>query len=165
MYEVGTSAGGQHPKAIIAINRETGDIRSGQVALPLDYTYYILKFAESDDFPFTNVEMAYYEMALEAGINIMPSKLISIEGKHHFMTERSDRREGKKIHTQNLAAMYPDASSYEELFTTCRLLNIPAIEISEQYRRMVFNVIHDSHLPIRIAVHTSQYIVDSKISH
>ena len=64
LYEVGTSAGGQHPKAIIAINRETGDIRSGQVALPPDYTYYILKFAESDDFPFTNVEMAYYEMAL-----------------------------------------------------------------------------------------------------
>ena len=29
LYEVGTSAGGQHPKAIIAINRETGDIRSG----------------------------------------------------------------------------------------------------------------------------------------
>lgn len=141
LYEVGTSAGGQHPKAIIAINRETGDIRSGQVALPPDYTYYILKFAESDDFPFTNVEMAYYEMALKAGINIMPSKLISIEGKHHFMTERYDRQGGKKIHTQTLAAMYPDATSYEELFTTCRLLNIPAIEISEQYRRMVFNVI------------------------
>ena len=72
LYEVGTSAGGQHPKAIIAINRETKDIRSGQVELPKEYTYYILKFAESDDFPFTNVEMAYYEMALEAGINMIP---------------------------------------------------------------------------------------------
>lgn len=112
LYEVSTSAGGQHPKVIIAINRETGDIRSGQVAQPKEYTYYIyiLKFAESDDFPFTNVEMAYYEMALEAGINMMPSKLISVEGQHHFITERYDRREGKKIHTQTLAAMCPTSN-------------------------------------------------------
>ena len=140
LYEVGTSAGGQHPKAIIAVNRETGDIRSGQVALPREYTYYILKFAESDDFPYTNVEMAYYEMALDAGINMMPSKLIFAEGQHHFMTERYDRKEGKKIHTQTLAAMCPDAISYEELFATCRRLNIAATEIAEEYRRMVFNV-------------------------
>lgn len=140
LYEVGTSAGGQHPKAIIAINNETGDIRSGQVALPSEYTYYILKFAESDDFPFTLVEMAYYDMALEAGITMMPSRLVAVEGKQHFITERYDRKDGKKIHTQTLAAMCPEATSYEELFATCRKLNIPANEIAEEYRRMVFNV-------------------------
>lgn len=140
LYKVGTSAGGQHPKAIIAINRETGNIRSGQVALPKEYTYYILKFAESDDFPYTNVEMAYYEMAREAGINMMPSELIEVEGKFHFLTERYDRQAGRKIHTQTLAAMHPDATSYEELFTVCRLLGIPVTEIAEEYRRMVFNV-------------------------
>ena len=43
IYEVGTSAGGQHPKAIIAINKTTHDIRSGQVPLPEGYTYYILR--------------------------------------------------------------------------------------------------------------------------
>ena len=88
IYEVGTSAGGQHPKAIIAINKTTHDIRSGQVPLPEGYTYYILKFAEGDDFPFTQTEMAYYEIAKEAGITMMPSRLILIEGKHHFLTER-----------------------------------------------------------------------------
>lgn len=56
IYEIGTSAGGQHPKAIIAINETTHDIRSGQVPLPEGYTYYILKFAEGDDFPFTQME-------------------------------------------------------------------------------------------------------------
>lgn len=140
LYEVGTSAGGQHPKAIIAINKETGDVRSGQVALPKEYVYYILKFAESGDFPFTQVEMAYYEMALEAGITMMPSRLITVEGKHHFLTERYDRKEGRKIHTQTLAAMCPYATSYEELFATCRKLNVTATEISEMFRRMVFNV-------------------------
>ena len=140
IYEVGTSAGGQHPKAIIAIHETTHDIRSGQVPLPEGYTYYILKFSEGEDFPFTQMEMAYYEMAKEAGVTMMPSRLIEIEGKYHFLTERYDRINGEKVHTQTLAAMNPDATSYEDLFEVCRRLNIPASEQSELYRRMVFNV-------------------------
>ena len=140
IYEVGTSAGGQHPKAIIVIHETTHDIRSGQVPLPEGYTYYILKFSEGEDFPFTQMEMAYYEMAKEAGVTMMPSRLIEIEGKYHFLTERYDRINGEKVHTQTLAAMNPDATSYEDLFEVCRRLNIPASEQSELYRRMVFNV-------------------------
>lgn len=125
LYEVGTSAGGQHPKAIIAIN---------------ETTHYILKFAESDDFPFTQIEMVYYEMAKEAGISMMPSRLLRIDGKCHFLTRRYDRAGGRKIHTQTLAAMNPDADSYEDLFEVCRRLDISANEQSELFRRLVFNV-------------------------
>ena len=71
---------------------------------------------------------------------MMPSRLIQIEGKHHFLTERYDRVNGEKIHTQTLAAMNPDATSYEDLFEVCRKLNIPANEQSELYRRTVFNI-------------------------
>lgn len=141
LYEVGTSAGGQHPKAIIAINEESHDIRSGQVELPEGYTYYLLKFAEGNDFPFTNVEMAYYEIAVEAGINMMPSKLINVEGKWHFLTERYDRVKGMKVHTQTLAAMNPDACSYEDLFEVCRKLKISVTEQTELFRRTVFNML------------------------
>lgn len=140
LYEVGTSAGGQHPKAIIAINETTHEIRSGQVPLPEGYTYYILKFAEGDDFPFTQMEMAYYGMAKEAGITMMPSRLLRIDGRSHFLTARYDRAGGRKIHTQTLAAMNPDADSYEDMFEVCRKLGIPANEQSELFRRMVFNV-------------------------
>lgn len=140
LYEVGTSAGGQHPKAIIAINEETHEVRSGQVPLPEGYTYYILKFAEGDDFPFTQMEMVYYKMAREAGINMMPSKLIEIEGKYHFLTERYDRVKGEKVHAQTLAAMNPSAKSYEDLFEVCRKLNISGTEQTGLFRRMVFNV-------------------------
>ena len=73
-------------------------------------------------------------------LTMMPSRLIQIEGKHHFLTERYDRINGEKIHTQTLAAMNPDATSYEDLFEVCRKLSIPASEQSELYRRMVFNV-------------------------
>ena len=140
LYEVGTSAGGQHPKAIIAINDKTGDIRSGQILLSEDYTYYILKFAEGDDFPFPNVEMTYYELAKLAHIEMMPSRLLEIEGKYHFLTERYDRKKGQKVYTQTLAAMYPDAASYEDLFSVARMLAIPGKEMEELYRRLVFNV-------------------------
>ncbi len=140
LYEVGTSAGGKHPKAIIAIDKNTGDIRSGQVILPEDYEYYILKFAESDDFPFTNIEMTYYKMALAAGINIMPSKLISVEGREHFLTQRYDRIDGKKVFVQTLAAISPDASSYESLFEVARYIGVSSAEQAELFRRLVFNI-------------------------
>ena len=140
LYETGTSAGGQHPKAIIAVHDVTHEIRSGQVPLPEGYTYYILKFSEGDDFPYTQVEMAYYELAREAGITMMPSRLIQVEGKYHFLTERYDRMNGEKVHVQTLAAMNPDADSYEDLFEVSRKLGIPASEQTELYRRLVFNV-------------------------
>lgn len=88
LYKVGTSAGGMCPKAIIAINEKTGEIRSGQAELPAEYDYYIIKFNEGKKFPFTLVEMAYYLMANAAGINMMPSRLIEIDGRQHFLTGR-----------------------------------------------------------------------------
>ena len=72
LYKVGTSAGGQRPKAIIAIDDETGVVRSGQADLPANFKHYILKFdiSKPNDFPFTKVEMAYYLMAKDAGIDM-----------------------------------------------------------------------------------------------
>lgn len=143
LYKVGTSAGGQRPKAIIGMDEETGIIRSGQADLPPNFNHYILKFDTSkrNELPITKVEMAYYLMAKDAGINMMPSKLVEIEGTKNFMTQRFDRQNGKKIHTQTLAAMSSFADAYEDLFVVGRKLNLSADEQSQQYRRMVFNVI------------------------
>lgn len=140
LYAVGTSAGGKHPKAIIAIHNETHDIRSGQIDLGEHYTYYILKFAETDWFPYTQVEQAYYEMAKAAGISMMPSRLVDIEGRKHFLTERFDRKDGKRVHTQTLAAMSTTADSYGDLMRVARLLQVPQREQDELFVRMVFNV-------------------------
>lgn len=146
LYKVGTSAGGQRPKAIIGMDEETGIIRSGQADLPPNFNHYILKFDTSkrDELPITKVEMAYYLMAKDAGINMMPSKLVEIEGTKNFMTQRFDRQNGKKIHSQTLAAMSAFADAYEDLFVVGRKLNLSADEQSQQYRRMVFNVIAEN---------------------
>lgn len=140
LYRVGTSAGGKRAKAIIAMNAK-GDIRSGQAELPSDYVHYILKFNDDKDFPFSEVEYAYYKMARAAGITMMPSRLISIEGKRHFLTERFDRQNGEKLHILTLAAMEPDATSYDELFSVCRRLNLSEVQQRELFRRMVFCVL------------------------
>ena len=141
LYEVGTSAGGNHSKAVIAINRETGEIRSGQVMLPEGFTYYLMKFAESKYYPLTKVEMVYADMAKDAGITMMPSELIDIDGESHFLTERYDRKEKQKIHTVSLAGMNPEATSYEQLMEVCIKLGLPYKERAEMYKRAVFNIL------------------------
>ena len=140
LYRVGTSAGGKRAKAIIAINKE-GDVRSGQAELPEDYVYYILKFNDDKEFPFSEVEYAYYKMACTAGFSMMPSRLLTVEGKQHFLTERFDRKQGEKQHMLTLAAMDPDASSYDDLFAVCRRLRLPDVQQRELFRRMTFNVL------------------------
>lgn len=135
---VGTSVGGRQPKALIAIHRETGEIRSGQIAGLEDYDYYILKFGNAVR-SFAELEMTYHEMACMAGIHMMPSRLLEADGEKHFLTQRFDRMNGQKWHLQTLAAMNPDADSYEQLLLVCRHLHLPDATGEEIFRRMVFN--------------------------
>ena len=143
LLTVGTSAGGRQPKAIIAINKETGEIRSGQIAGLEGYDYYLLKFGNSQ-YCSAELEMTYYELATSAGITMMPSELYTVEGNNHFMTKRFDRDGEKKLHTQTLAAIYPDADSYEQLISVCRKLHLPEADCQEVFRRMVFNVLSNN---------------------
>lgn len=140
LLSVGTSAGGRQTKAIIAINRETGEIRSGQINNLDGYDYYLLKF-EDEQLPTAEIEMAYYDMATSAGIIMEECSLRNIAGTNHFLTRRFDRKNGEKIHMQTLAAINPEATSYEDLFNTCRQLNLSEAEIEQVFRRLVFNVI------------------------
>ena len=143
LLTVGTSAGGRQPKAIIAINREKGDIRSGQIVGLEGYDYYILKFGNSE-YCSAELEITYYKLATLAGINMKPSELYSVDGNNHFLTKRFDRERGKKIHTQTLAAIYPDAESYEQLIYVCRKLHLPEADCQEVFRRMIFNILSNN---------------------
>ena len=143
LLTVGTSAGGRQPKAIIAINRKTGDIRSGQIAGMEGFDYYLLKFGNSE-FCSAELEMTYYKLAIAAGINMMPSELYTVEGNNHFMTKRFDRDGEEKVHTQTLAAICPDADSYEQLISVCRKLHLPEADCQEVFRRMVFNILSNN---------------------
>ena len=140
LLTVGTSAGGRQPKAIIAINRKNGEVRSGQISGLEDFDYFLVKFGNSQ-YCSAELEMAYYELATMAGINMMFSELYQVGENNHFMTKRFDRKDGKKVHTQTLAAINPDADSYEQLITVCRKLHLPEADCYEVFRRMVFNIL------------------------
>ncbi len=142
LMAVGTSAGGRFKKAIISMDK-AGNIFSGQTSAREDRKYYILKF-NTPEFCLSEIEKTWYDLATRAGITMMPSRLIEVEGIRHFLTERFDRRSGEKVFTQTLAAVNPEAYCYEDLFSTCRLLSIPQNELNELYLRMVFNVLSNN---------------------
>ena len=140
LLTVGTSAGGRQPKAIIAINRKTGEIRSGLISGLKNYDYCLLKFGNTQ-YCSAELEMTYYELATMAGIRMMPSELYHVDGNNHFITRRFDRDGEKKIYTQTLAAINPEANSYGQLIDTCRKLHLPESDCQEVFRRMVFNIL------------------------
>lgn len=136
---VGMSAGGMHPKAIIAINWNTGEVKSGQFLLPEEFTQYILKFRDSDIWPTAEVELAYHKMARKCGISMENCRLLSIEGQNHFLTERFDRKKGWKLHTATLQALNGETVSYEQLLKVCRKMRLPYPDMEQVFRRAVFN--------------------------
>ena len=139
LMAVGMSAGGKHPKAIVAINWSTGEVRSGQFILPNDFTQYILKFKDSDKWPTAEIEYAYYLMAKDASIDMEKCSLLEIDGENHFLTERFDRKEGRKLHSVTLQSLCGTVTSYEEIFKVCRKLQLPYHDIEQIFRRAVFN--------------------------
>lgn len=141
LVKISSSPGGKRPKAIVALNDVTGEIISGQGLIPEGFQHYILKYDDNSVYPFASLEYVYYQMALDAGINMMPSELRTYKNVVHFLTRRFDRIGNEKIHTQTLAAMSPQSDSYEDIFAVIRRLNLPYEDNRQQYLRMVFNVI------------------------
>ena len=153
ILKIGTSAGGARAKAIVAWNAETGEVRSGQTDAPEGFTQWLLKFDGVDDSQFGatwgygRVEMAYYLMAVDCGIEMTECQLIEENGRAHFMTRRFDRPSGnEKLHVQTFCGlMHYDFNeiysySYEQLFQTMRMLRLTYPEAEQMFRRMVFNV-------------------------
>lgn len=154
ILKIGTSAGGARPKAVIAYNEKTGEVKSGQTKAPQGFEHWLLKLDGVSDVQlgathgYGRVEMAYYNMALACGINMMPSRLLEENGRAHFMTKRFDREGGStKHHVQTLCATKHfdynavTSFSYEQLFQTMRELGLSYPEAEQMFRRMVFNVI------------------------
>lgn len=154
IVRLGTSAGGQRAKAIIAYNKESGEVRSGQIEAPDGFDYYLIKldgvtaeagFRETQNFG--RLEYSFYRLVKECGIEMSDCSLIEENGRAHFLTKRFDRRNGDKIHMQTLCGLahydyrMPRAFSYEQAFNVMRALRLPYSQAQEMFRRMVFNVV------------------------
>lgn len=154
ILRLGTSAGGQRAKAIIAYNRKTGEIRSGQVEAPEGFDYCLIKldgvsaqagFRETENYG--RLEYSFYKLARKCGIDMSDCALIEENGRAHFITKRFDREGGKKVHMQTLCGLahydfkLQHVYSYEQAFGVMRRLRLSYSQAQEMFRRMVFNVV------------------------
>ena len=154
ILRLGTSAGGQRAKAIIAYNKETGEVRSGQISAPEGFDYYLIKldgvtaeagFKETENFG--RLEYSFSELVKNCGIDMTECSLIEENGRAHFLTKRFDRENGRKLHMQTLCGMahydfrLKNGYSYEQAFNVMRRLRLPYSQAQEMFRRIVFNVV------------------------
>jgi serine/threonine-protein kinase HipA len=157
ILRVGTSAGGARAKAVIAWNRETNEVRSGQLKADPGFEHWLLKFdgiggnrdkESGDPKGYGAVEYAYHLMASECGVTMAECRLLEEGGRRHFMTRRFDRTpDGDKIHMQSLAAMahldfnLVGAHGYEQAIMVAQRLGLPKADLEQLFRRMVFNIV------------------------
>ncbi len=154
ILRLGTSAGGQRAKAIIAYNKQTGEVRSGQVDAPEGFDYYLIKLDgvsgkvgnKSTD-NYGRLEYSFHQIVRKCGIEMSECSLVEENGRAHFLTKRFDRVAGKKLHLQTLCGIahydfrMRRAYSYEQAFDVMRALRLPYSQAQELFRRMVFNVV------------------------
>ena len=161
IIRVGTSAGGARAKAVVAWNPQTNELRSGQFDVDPGWEHWLLKFdgvgkdlelGSSQDYG--RIEYAYHLMAMAAGIDMSPCRLLQEHGRHHFMTRRFDREGNTKLHVQTLCALQHlnyrqrGTHAYEQLFMTAAQLGLPSEAMTQLFARMTFNVMarnHDDH--------------------
>ena len=155
LIQVGTSAGGARAKAVIAWNRDTGEIRSGQLPTDPGFEYWLIKLdgigrdAElGAGGSYGRVEYAYHLMAKAAGVDMMECALLEENGRAHFMTRRFDRDEvGGKLHTLTLCALshldfrQRGTHDYSQYFQAIDALELGPNAREQAFRRMVFNVL------------------------
>ncbi|MGY0652480.1 type II toxin-antitoxin system HipA family toxin [Luteimonas sp. A537] len=157
ILRVGTSAGGARAKAVLAWNPETGEFRSGQVKAGEGFSAWLMKFDGisnnrdkelADPQGFGLIEYGFHLLAVAAGIDMSECRIHREGGRAHFMTRRFDRgADGSKLHMQSLAALRhfdfnaAGAYSYEQAVETIRQLGLPALDIEQQFRRAVLNVL------------------------
>ena len=160
LIQVGSSAGGARAKAVIQYQPKTQQFRSGYVSAEPGFEPWLMKLdgvSRSADGSinsldraeeFTRIEYAYYLMAQAAGINMSQSLLYEEGSRAHFLTRRFDRSAvGERIHLQSLCAMdhldfrYRDTHDYAQYFSVIRKLGMGTDELTQGFRRMVFNVV------------------------
>ena len=157
IIRVGTSAGGARAKAVITWNPKTDEIRSGQFEAAPGFEHWLLKFDGvgrdvelGTGADYGRIEYAYHRMALAAGIEMEPCRLLEENGRAHFMTRRFDREvvEGATVkhHLQTLCAMdqldfrQRATHSYSQLFMAIARLKLGDAATGQAFRRMAFNV-------------------------
>jgi serine/threonine-protein kinase HipA len=160
LIQVGSSAGGARPKAVVAFNPRTNQLRSAYGSIEDGFEHWLIKLDGvsstgldgradrlGDSAPYGRIEFAYSLMASAAGIDMAECRLLAEGPRRHFMTRRFDRGgHGERHHLLSLCAMAHldfnmiGAHSYDQYLQTVRVLGLGPDAVQQAFRRMVFNV-------------------------
>jgi serine/threonine-protein kinase HipA len=155
IMQLGASAGGARPKAVILWNESRGTVRSGFAEPTAEETACIIKFdgvgelAHPDPAsqPYNRIEYAYHQMARAAGVETAEVRLLTERRLAHLVSRRFDRVETTRLHLHSLGGLdhadfdAPGTYSYEQYLQVILDLGLPPAAVDEGYRRAVFNVL------------------------
>ena len=158
LMHLGSSVGGAQPKILMSktplgwaatsagVGAEPAARVSAECPVP-----FIVKLAAVTSSPWgmekTRVEYAYHQMAVEAGLDMMPCVLMGDSA--HFATQRFDRfmrpdGSSGKVHMQSLAAMvgWPGRQvyAYEDVFRLLHRLGAPHQDLVALFRHVAFQM-------------------------
>ncbi len=165
IMQVGGSAGGARPKALILWDRGANRVRSGFARPEPGEEAWLIKFdgvtsesagqgmrAAGSPGPWGRIEYAYSKMAKSAGIEMPETHLLRDGDLAHFMVRRFDRASDeapgilRRFHFHSLGGIqhidFNDqyVFSYEGWFDTIRAIGLGQRSVNEAFRRMVFAV-------------------------
>jgi serine/threonine-protein kinase HipA len=156
IQEAGSNPGGRFPKLCVGWCPEKKRMVIGAQSLPEGYVPCLLKLDLGGSMPGGKTDLCRQEfdmlaLAEELGMRVPRNWLL--EGMDeagnpyaHFMVERFDRRGSEKIHMHSFSGIGHKlpvryGASYEELLRLVLALTGDQRETTEQFRRMVFNVL------------------------
>jgi len=158
----GGSPGGARPKVVAGVSAD-GRVIAGaspamaagrEPALPDGFTPYLIKFAAREDVAAYGrdagaMELAYWELARCAGIDMPPARLFSAaDGQRWFGVQRFDRhgRGGRgRLHLHTLGGLLHASHrlpslDYEAYLAVTGALTRDLRQVEQAVRRMAFNV-------------------------
>lgn len=148
MFGRGGSPGGTRPKIYAGYNPKTDSLISGIANLPEEYEHWIIKFAaDVDSKDIANIELTYYKMALDSGIEMSECRVFNSDtGNSYFGTKRFDRVGNDKLHMLSAAGLLHDdyehsTLDYGNLIFQAKKLTNNAQAAEQMFRRTVFNVL------------------------
>jgi len=160
IFQSSASAGGARAKASIMYHPDTNKCalyssndKLNEKFIKDGYIHAIIKFDELDmnrdlkNIDDVRIEYVYSLLAEKSGINIPDTYLTKkdVDNKQHFVIKRFDIIGGKKYHMHSLAGLYnhnfDELMDYDYLFRIAKYLRTPIEDLTQIYKRMVFNYI------------------------
>ncbi|MFK7784720.1 MAG: type II toxin-antitoxin system HipA family toxin [Crocinitomicaceae bacterium] len=147
LFQMGGSSGGARPKIYAGYDPRDNQLMFGNDSLPENFQHWIVKFAAKVDTPdIANIEMAYYEMARAANMEMTESQLLTGKsGKNYFATQRFDRINNDRLHMISAAGIFHDDFERSQMdygtlmHEAYNLMNNHSV-LEEILRRTAFNV-------------------------